>query len=279
MIERSEETVARGSVLTPDGCSLSYELAGSGPPAVLIHGLGGNMSIWSRLRDRLAEQNTVLTYDLRGSGASREADRRELTLTVWSDDLHGLLDALAIERPVLVGHSLGASIALKLALRWPDRAAGLVLMGADPDLSRLGPRFQKVVGLIREVGMQEWVDSYWSTNTPFSAASLERTPGILDEYRAMVLANDPEDYIRTCLAISGSESLAGELGRIALPALVISGGDDDRTLPEAGRELAGKLGNASFIEIPAVGHSIPLEAPGAVGDAIDAFLASIDSDR
>lgn len=264
-----------------NGCEVSYDVQGSGPPVVLIHGLGGSKALWSRLRERLERAFTVVTYDLRGSGETRETGpSRELTLAVWAEDLRGLLSALRIDRPALVGHSLGASIALKYALRWPaDGAAALVLMGADPELSRLAPRMQQVVELIGRLGMEEWVTQHWSKNTPFSHASLARAPEILEEYRAMVLRNGSERYVRMCRAVAGAEDLSGELARVAQPALVIAGSDDDRTLPEAGRELAAALPNASFVELAGVGHTMPLEAPDEVGEAIRTFLASSDGRR
>jgi pimeloyl-ACP methyl ester carboxylesterase len=264
-----------------DGCEISYEMTGQGPPVVLIHGLGGSRHIWSRLREELAQSCTVVAYDLRGSGGTVEkAPGNKLSLAVWSADLRALLEALGIERTTLVGHSLGASIALKYALSWPDGVSALVLMGADPELSRLAPRMEKVVELIDRVGMEEWVAEHWSKNTPFSPASLSRTPEILDEYRAMVLANDPEAYTRTCRAIAQTETLTGRLGEVGQPALVISGSDDDRTVPEAGRELAGALANASYVELEAVGHTVPLEAPAEVAEAMSAFLRrSTDGSR
>jgi pimeloyl-ACP methyl ester carboxylesterase len=263
-----------------NGCQVSYELAGSGPPVVMIHGLGGSRRIWTGLRDELAAAFTVVAYDLRGAGDTVETgSTKDFSLAVWSDDLRGLLEALGIERTVLVGHSLGACIAIKHALAWPSRVAALVLMGADPELSRLAPRMEKVVELIGRVGMEEWVTEHWSKNTPFSQASLSRSPEILEEYRAMVLANDPEAYVRTCRAIARMESLAGELGGVAQPSLVIAGSDDDRTLPASGRELASALADASFVELAGVGHTMPLEAPGAVGAAIREFLASGDGLR
>jgi pimeloyl-ACP methyl ester carboxylesterase len=256
-----------------DGCEISYDVAGRGSPIVLVHGLGGSKTIWRRLRDELADRFTVVTYDLRGSGETTESPPgRELSLTVWSDDLRALLTGLGLGPVALVGHSLGASISIKYTLRWPGDVSALVLMGADPDLSRLAPRMQRTVDLIGEVGLPEWVDRYWSTNTPFSATSLDRTPEILAEYRAMVLANDPENYTRTCRAIMSTEDLTGELPIVTQPALVISGSADDRTLPEAGRELSEKLGDGRFIELPDVGHTMPLEAPAEVASAVKAFL-------
>jgi 3-oxoadipate enol-lactonase len=261
-----------------NGCRISCEVAGSGPPVVLVHGLGASRRIWTRLQGQLAESFTVLSYDLRGSGDTTEVGPgKDLSLAVWAEDLRGLRAELGIERPAIVGHSLGSSIALKHTLSSePDDVSALVLMGADPELSRLAPRMEKVVALIAEVGMDAWVSEHWSKNTPFSDASLARSPEILDEYRAMVLANDAERYTRTCLAIASSESLVDQLSRLSQPALVISGSDDDRTLPSAGRELAASLPSAEFVELAGVGHTMPLEAPDEVGDAVRRFLASVD---
>lgn len=277
MAQRRSSTTEMQATVKLDGCDVSYERVGSGMPVVLIHGLGGSKAIWRRLRDRLADDFDVVAYDLRAAGSTRETGaRRELSLTTWSDDLRGLLEALGLSGAVLVGHSLGASIAVKYAARWPRDVSALVLMGADADLSRLAPRLNRVVELVRDLGLEGWVDEHWSKNTPFSAASLARTPEILDEYRAMVLANDPESYTRTCLAIAKAEDLTSALTGLSQPALVIAGSDDDRTLPDAGRELAGAFRNGALLELEGVGHTLPLEAPETVGKAIVEFVASAD---
>jgi pimeloyl-ACP methyl ester carboxylesterase len=135
---------------------------------------------------------------------------------------------------------------------------------------------QKTVGLLTEVGMQTWVDEYWSKNPPFSAESLARTPAIYDRYRAMVLGNSTESYIRTCLAIAGCEDLSGSLDSVTAPALVIVGGKDDRTLPEEGRKLAEQLPHSQLHEIAEAGHSLPVEAPGEIASAIGRFVAGLD---
>jgi pimeloyl-ACP methyl ester carboxylesterase len=257
-------------------CEVAYEVAGDGDTLVLVHGLGGNLHIWDDLAAALHDDFRVIRYDLRGSGKTRESEPAELTLVRWAGDLRELLDGLGIHRPILVGHSLGAGISLKYALRWPDGIRALVLMGADPALSRLGPRLQKTVGLLSDVGMQTWVDEYWSKNPPFSAESLARTPALYDRYRAMVLRNSAESYIRTCLAIANCEDLSESLNSVTVPALVIVGGKDDRTLPEEGRRLAEQLPDSQLHEIGDAGHSLPVEAPGEIAEAIKQFVAGLD---
>jgi 3-oxoadipate enol-lactonase len=258
-----------------DACEISYDAIGEGAAIVLIHGLGGSKALWSDLGDRFGPGYRVVALDLRGAGRTRERTPSGLSLTRWSDDLRALLEELDADQPVLIGHSLGASIALKYALRWPDDVRALVLMGADANLSHLAPRMRGAAELIERLGLPAWVDNHWSSNTPFSAASLRREPEILDRYRAMLLGNDDGNYIRTCLAVATSEDLTDRLGDVTQPALVIVGADDDRTLPEHGRELARRLGCGTLVELPDVGHTLPLEAPGEIAAAVQEFLGEV----
>src|SRR5438105_1480808 len=182
------------------GCRLTYEDVGHGIPVVLVHGLGASKVLWSDLRDRLGPDHRVIALDLRGAGETREDAPRELSLATWAEDLRGLLEELDVDRPMLIGHSLGAAIVVKYALQWPEGVRALVLRGADANLSHLADRMHTAVGLIERLGLAAWVDGYWSRNTPFAAESLERSPELLERYREMLLRNDPGDYVRTCLA-------------------------------------------------------------------------------
>lgn len=262
---------------------VNYELSGAGPPLLLIHGLGASHVIWEDLEPQLLPHFQVLTLDLRGAGQTTETEEVPLSLALWSEDVRALLEALEIRRPVVVGHSLGAGIAMKYVLQWPEDVEALVLMGADARLSSLGPRFAQAADLIDEIGLERWVDEVWSNNPPLSKASLERSPDLFDRYRAMVLANDQANYVRTCRSFTGLEDLTARLRDVRCPALVVSGGDDDRTVPASGKALASQLPQSHFVELPGVGHTMPTEAPELVGDAILKFmgelLASAGSDH
>jgi pimeloyl-ACP methyl ester carboxylesterase len=177
---------------------------------------------------------------------------------------------------VLVGHSLGASIALKYSLRWPEDVRALVLIGADARLSRIAPRMERTIALIDEVGLERWVAEHWSQNPPFSRASIERSPETLELYRQMVLANSPSEYVRACRAVAACEDLEDHLPDVDVPALVVVGGQDDRTLPADGRRLAEGLPRARLLEVELAGHSLPLEAPTELASGIDEFLDALD---
>ena len=115
--------------------------------------------------------------------------------------------------------------------------------------------------LIADIGLKSWVDEYWAKNPPISTPSLRRSPDIYGFYREMLLANDEQGYIRTCLAIADATDLTPQLHAVQIPVLVIGGALDDRTPLEASRKLADLLPTASLVELHDTGHTMQLEAP------------------
>ena len=176
-----------------DSLEIHVESVGEGIPVVLIHGLGLSGAIWNRVRDSLGPGYRLVMIDLRGAGRTRELVRKELSLEQWAADLGALLAALEIERPVLVGHSLGASIALKYALEQPGDVRALVLIGVDANLSNLAPRMLASAERIEAMGMEAWVAEFWSANPPFSERVAAACPG---DPRGVPVAPAPERRCR-----------------------------------------------------------------------------------
>jgi len=263
--------------LVVDDAGIHVQATGEGPHVVLIHGLGLSGALWNRACEAFGDGYRLIRIDLRSAGRSRETVRTELSLARWADDIAAVLDDMGIDDPVLVGHSLGASVALKCALERPDRVRALVLVNADPNLSNLAPRMLTSVERIESKGMQGWIDEFWSKNPPFSEASLRRDRGMLTEYRDLLLENDADDYIRQCRAIANAENLDDRLGELTCPVLVLIGGADDRTLPEQGRAMAAEIPGAQLVELPDVGHTIPLEAPAELAQSVQGFLAGLEA--
>jgi pimeloyl-ACP methyl ester carboxylesterase len=112
------------------GLRLHYQQLGDGPDVVLVHGLTGNLAVWHlQLVPALAERFRVLTYDLRGHGHS-DTPPAGYSPDDMAGDLLALLDALGLERPVVVGHSYGADIALYHAANHPDRVREVIAIEA-----------------------------------------------------------------------------------------------------------------------------------------------------
>jgi len=147
----------------PDGVRIAYRRTAarrraSRAPVLLLHGLASNMTRWSEFveRTRLAEERDVIRVDLRGHGDS--PTRGGISLELWCDDLLALLDTEEASAAVLIGHSLGAQVALACAARAPERIAALVLIdpvfrealhGRWQWLARAAPLFVGAAAIVR----------------------------------------------------------------------------------------------------------------------------------
>lgn len=147
---------------TADGATLGYRLyRGAAAPRrliVLLHGVASNMSRWSEFVEHTSLKETwdLLRPDLRGHGESFARGR--LGLEIWCRDLRDVLDAEGYDRALLIGHSLGAQVAVQFAARYPARVRGLVLIdpifhqalrGGMRVLSRLRPAVSLLAVLVR----------------------------------------------------------------------------------------------------------------------------------
>ncbi len=145
-----------------------------GPAIVCVHGLTANHTCWASVADLLSPAHRLIAYDLRGRGESDKPEKG-YSLALHNEDLEGLLDHFGLKKAVLVGHSLGAHIALRFAATHPERVSKLVLAdgGIDvraevldslrPAINRLGVEFPSLdmfLGFVRSLPMFEgrWND-------------------------------------------------------------------------------------------------------------------------
>ncbi|WP_281505399.1 alpha/beta fold hydrolase [Chromohalobacter canadensis] len=118
-----------GSFIDTSGGRLHYIDVGQGPPLVMIHGLGGQLQHFTyALAEALGNDFRVIAIDRPGSGYSDPTDDRCAHLACQAQALHEAWQALGVERPLVVGHSMGGAVALTLALEYPEEVAGLALL-------------------------------------------------------------------------------------------------------------------------------------------------------
>jgi pimeloyl-ACP methyl ester carboxylesterase len=199
-----------------------------GPAVVLMHGLTGT-SEYVLMGCRRLERtgHRVIAYDARGHGASGAAGAPDEYGYPWLErDLLAVLDALAVERAVLAGISMGAVTALRLAVHRPERVAGVLAItpGYDPDAStQTQERWRALAGAYRRGGVDGFLDAY--------AATKPDTPWLRD-VRALVrrrfaLHRDPAalaDALAVIVASRGFDSLE-ELAAIRCPVTVVASHD------------------------------------------------------
>jgi pimeloyl-ACP methyl ester carboxylesterase len=253
-----------------DGVGIAYADSGDeGPAVACIHGLGGSMRAWEPQIDAVAAAGyRAIAHDARGAGRSDVPDG-PYSVEGWAADAVALVDALNVERAVLVGHSVGTMVAEHAALALGDRCLGLVLIGgalAWPEESR--PVFEQRAELARAGRLDEVAAAV--AQTGLSERCRASRPDLEDAFRAMIEANDPDGYAESALATSRGRMI--DPGRLECPALAVAGGLDQVTPPAAAEAIAAAIPNGRSETIPGAAHWCQVEDPEAVSAALLAFL-------
>lgn len=222
--------------ILPSGVTLAYTETGSpaAPPMVLLHGGANDHTAWDTVVEALAQTHHVYALDQRGHGESSRTD--EYSFELMRDDLLGFLDALDLDRVVLVGHSMGGTVAWLFAPDHGDRLTHLVIIDVAP--SRPGdPK----------------IDVWPRPDDWDRPAEYEAVAAVLNQL------NDPDPAWTTGLA------------RITTPTLVIAGGEKSHVDQVRLADIVASLPHARLVTIP-VGHGVHKDAPDEFVAAVRDFL-------
>lgn len=253
--------------------TLAATVEGSGPAVLLLHGQPGSAGDWAGVRERLREHFRTVTPDRPGYGST---GGRALGLVDNARAMVELLDELAVDRAIVAGHSWGAGVALAMAEAHPERVTRLVLVCPVTPSDRIGC-FDRLLADPR-VGEQVARAGFWVAGLALSARPLQAQLGrLLPGFGADSAAELARQWRRGALwrsfhseqraLLSELPTLGEGLAGLTLPITVVLGTHDHVTDPGAARAFAGTAG-ARVIEIPRVGHMLPMQAPAALASAI-----------
>jgi pimeloyl-ACP methyl ester carboxylesterase len=250
-----------------NGISINYEARGSGPWLALIHGSGNSLEVWAQQVETLSGHFTVLTYDIRGHGLS-DLGSEPVTADILTEDLHTLFEALGISSSTVLGHSMGAEIAIRLYLKHSHMVDNLILcnstMGAlltDQELLEYRMKRDEE----RSDDPDHGHDSDSRIARYFSIGLAQRKPEIVDRFKAILAGNrnQKSSQERTHQGSMVGELInasAGEFRQISCPTLVISGLNDIIVRPSAVEPVEKYFSNLRVEVIP-TGHFSYLELP------------------
>lgn len=252
-----------------NGVRLHYDIVGSGPPLVFVHGMCGRGAVWTGQVERLSRDYTCVTYDRRGHGSSTDSDVPQ-SVTIHADDFAGLVRALELAPVVYVGSSGGARIGVDVALRHPDLLAGAVLseppvFSLDPEAGQafLGRVVPAVSPHLDARDLRGAVDAFFDQVCPGLWRRLDDAGK--EPYRqsgSMLVA----DLQQPSFVVTPAD-----LGAVRLPVLAIAGLDSDPFLQSTARVVAASVPSAELAEFPDCGHVTYAEAPDAFADAVRRF--------
>lgn len=224
---------AKGSYATVNGLKMYYEIHGSGQPLVLLHGAFSAIGTsFGKLLPGLAQTRQVIAFELQAHGRTADIDR-PLTLEGMADDVAAALQQLGIERADIFGYSMGAGVALHVAIRHPDLVRKLVLASVTYNLSGVYPGLMEGLADMKPEMM---FGSPWH-----------------EEYTR--IAPHPENFAtlfaKKTQMDRGIQDLPAETIRaIKAPTLLIIG-DSDLVRPEHAVEMFRLLGGGVFGDTPA----------------------------
>jgi 3-oxoadipate enol-lactonase len=265
-------------VATPDAFTrLRWESAGDGPPLLLIMGLGLSGGAWWRSVPALAKRFRVITYDNRGTGGSTGLTYT-YTTEAMADDALAVLDNAGIERAHVYGISLGGMVAQQLALREPDRVAGLVLGATQPGGRRAIRADDEVLSFFGRRSELPAEQSAWgSVAYNYSPRAWRLKSAQIAEDIARRLANPFDEHAyRAQMCAAGLHNCYWRLAKLGKPTLVVHGGAD-RVIPVANAHLtADRIPGATLRILRDCGHLYPTEAPQVnrtIGDFLERVAA------
>lgn len=255
-----------------NGRSLSWREAGSGAPLVLMHGIGSSSQSWADQYEDFSQRYRVIGWDAPGYGSSSELPDDAPNTDDYAKAMLSLLDGLRIKSCFLLGHSLGALMAARVAASAPERVAALMLTSAAAGHARLAAddrakRLQDRLDDIAKLGP-----------TGMAEKSAPRVVGphtdeaTIARVRANMSLVRPRGYAQAARMLSGGDIWA-DLPKIACPTLVMCGSADGVTPELTNKDMAAKIAGAEYISLPRLGHLTYVESRVEFGGPIIDFLA------
>ncbi len=252
--------------------TLHYEVAGAGPPLMLIPGMLSDNASWLPILEPLAERHSLILPDPRGAGRTKPPDA-PITLEGLAADMLALAEHLGHARFAILGHSLGGLVALNMATRAPDRVTHLATLASAPRLSaRAVAVFETLCDIRETAGDRLYTQALfpWLFNERFfqdpSAveAAVEASLNYPFAQPATAMRHQTE-------ALAGLD-FTGVPNHLPMPALALLAGED-ALLSNGLASEAWQLLGARVETLPGAGHALHWDAPDDVAGRLLAFFA------
>jgi 2-succinyl-6-hydroxy-2,4-cyclohexadiene-1-carboxylate synthase len=261
-----------------NGMCYRYELSGSGPPVLLLHGFTGTMENWQPHTAVLAESFRVLAVDLPGHGqTSAPADPARYRMEQVAADLAQFVSDLTGRPANLLGYSMGGRLALYLAIHYPALVRSLILESASPGLDDVAARQVRIrqdealAGRIEREGIEAFVN-YWE-RVPLFASQSRLPENVRQRLRDQRLRNDPQGLTNSLrgMGTGVQPSLWKQLDDLKMPVLLLAGALDEKFVRIA-QQMYDRMADARLEIVPDAGHTVHLEAPSVFQNHVLDFL-------
>jgi len=256
------------------GINVSYLEEGTSTtlPLIFIHGFPFNKEMWSTQLTALGNAYRCIAYDVRGHGDS-EAGAAQFSIPQFADDLLSFMDALKIDKAIIVGLSMGGYIALHAIEKNAGRIAGLILCDTQcaADTQEGRDKRKKTIAFIQKNGLEVYTEE--SLKNLFAPASLQLKTEEVSFIKNTILNTKPDNICLTLQALADRKEKCTILKDINVPALILVGKEDKITSPEAAEKMHQEINGSEIGIIDGAGHLSNLENPEGFNERMKSFLA------
>ncbi len=242
-----------------------------GTPLLFIHGFPFSSAMWQQQVEHFSKTCRVITYDIRGHGASEIGDA-QFSIEYFVDDILALLQFLNIPRAVIIGLSMGGYIALRMYERHPEKFLALVLCDtkSEADTNEGKIRRAQQAPQVKAEGAEVFARAF--AHAVFFEKSFQTNPDAVAFIKKIIAATSPLAIAGTLLALAARTDSTPMLETISVPALVLVGEKDTVTPVAHSQILAQKIPTASLNIITDAGHLSNLENNVEFNTALEQFL-------
>ncbi|WP_414828887.1 alpha/beta fold hydrolase [Alteromonas sp. H39] len=276
-----------GKSLDVDGGSIHWQESGQGEPVVLIHGLSGNLHNFSAMESMLAERYTVYSVDRPGSGHARRDVPESANFEKQASMLLEWMTKTGLDRALIVGHSMGGAIALKMALIEPKRCAGLVL------LCPLTAPLSEAAGPLKNLYIPNPATRRFLSATFATPVRMRKAR----ENLSAIFAPDaaPRDFatrfggalsMRSDTFFGAANDIVAaqkslykqfrQYGDISCPVGILFGGKDAVLAPSLHmKHIEDTIKDVTSVLLPERGHMVPISDPAACSELVDTIYTKV----
>ena len=265
-----------------NGIELYVEHTGHGFPIVFCHEFAGDYRSWDPQVRAFGRLYRCITYSQRGFPPSSVPDDVEAySQDALIEDLRQLLAHLDVQHAHIVGFSMGGSVVLNFALRYPELCRSIVVVGAGAGATNR-PRFEQdidqTVDLIRSFGIRGFADTYAEgpTRLPFK----RKDPHGWSVFREQLAQHSPVGQALTMLGVMRRRPslLSLEVDQLRVPTLIVIG-DEDEPCVDVAVHLKRHIATSGLLVLPQSGHTVNLEEPALFNSMLLEFFRLVEADR
>lgn len=258
------------------GITIGYDDHGSGTPIVLVHGHPFNRSMWSEQVNALSPASRVIVPDIRGYGETTVTPGK-VTMEQMASDLAALLDALAIDRVILGGLSMGGQIVFEFYHQFPSRVRALLLADTQPQAETEQGRIARyeTAQRILDRGMQGLADEMLPKL--LAAQTFAKHPDVVEKVRHMIVQTPPEGAAAALRGRAERRDYIPLLQHITVPTLIVVGSEDAYTPISDAQLMHQGIAGSQLVILEGIGHMPNMEHPSEFNAALMRFLLAIPS--